>query len=131
MSMALAAPQMMDRPLTAAAQATAWEVPADARARENPVALDDAVLARARENYETRCQMCHGEAGHGDGPAAITLQPAPPDIATAEARARLTDGEIFFKISEGRRPMPRLAGRVPDQEIWGLVHLVRRLQSPN
>jgi len=117
--------------VAAGGQESAWEVPAAARARENPVAVSEAVLERAREDYETRCQMCHGEAGHGDGAAAITFQPAPANIATAEARARLTDGEIFYTISEGRRPMPRLAGRIPDDAIWGLVHYVRHLQASN
>jgi len=30
--------------------------------------------------YERYCASCHGTEGKGDGPAAETLQPKPPDL---------------------------------------------------
>ncbi len=36
-----------------------------------------------------------------------------------------TDGELFWKISEGRDPMPSFKGQLTDTQIWQLVNYVR------
>lgn len=109
-------------------QDTAWEVPEEARAMENPLESSADVIAAGAELYERRCLMCHGETAKGDGPATRTIKPAPSDMSTVEARDRMTDGEIFYKISEGKRPMPPQKGKISEEEIWSLVHYVRSLQ---
>ncbi len=109
-------------------QETVWEVPEDARAMENPLPAEEDIIADAAVLYGRRCQMCHGETGKGDGPATRTIKPAPNDITTAEARDRMTDGEIFYKIETGKRPMPAQKGKMTEDDIWSLVHFVRSLQ---
>jgi len=37
----------------------------------------------------------------------------------------MTDGEIFYKISEGRRPMPSFKKRLTEEQRWQLVNYVR------
>jgi mono/diheme cytochrome c family protein len=37
-----------------------------------------------------------------------------------------TDGEIFWKISNGRGPMPAWA-QIPEKDRWGLVDYIRTL----
>jgi mono/diheme cytochrome c family protein len=37
----------------------------------------------------------------------------------------MTDGEIFWKIGEGRRPMPSFKKRLTDDQRWQLVNYVR------
>jgi mono/diheme cytochrome c family protein len=32
------------------------------------------------EIFQRYCATCHGESGHGDGPVAGSLSPAPPDL---------------------------------------------------
>ena len=73
--------------------------------------------------------MCHGEQLRGDGPAAAMFQKAPPDLSTAEARERMTDGEIFFKITVGKRPMPAMEAKLSEVKRWEVVHYVRTLQA--
>ena len=107
-----------------------WEVPDEARAMENPVALTDEALAAGEQAYGARCASCHGDAGKGDGKATRFIKPAPADISTVEARDRMTDGEIFFKITEGKKPMPGMARTLSDEERWQVVHYLRTLQPP-
>ena len=108
----------------------AWPVPEEARAMENPVPLTDEALAAGAEAYGARCASCHGDTGKGDGKATRFIRPAPADISTTEARDRMTDGEIFYKITEGKKPMPGMARTLSDEERWQVVHYLRTLQPP-
>ena len=108
----------------------AWTVPDDARAVENPVPFDDDALAAGEKHYAARCASCHGDTGKGDGKATRFIKPAPADISTIEARDRMTDGEMFYKITEGRKPMPGMARTLSDEERWQVVHYLRTLQPP-
>ncbi len=40
-----------------------------------------------------------------------------------------SDGELFYKISEGRRPMPEFKTKLTEQQRWQLVLLMRSLAS--
>ncbi len=108
----------------------AWVVPDEARAIENPVPLSDAALAAGQKAYGARCASCHGDTGKGDGKATRFIRPAPADVSTAEARDRMTDGEMFYKITEGKKPMPGMARTLSDEERWQVVHYLRTLQPP-
>ncbi len=106
-----------------------WVVPEEARAMQNPLAASAETLAAGKRHYRARCESCHGEAGKGDGKAIRFIKPAPADISTAEARDRMTDGEIFFKITEGKKPMPGMARTLTEEERWQVVHFLRTLQA--
>ena len=60
--------------------------------------------------------------------APTTFKPAPPDFATTEAKERMTDGEMFYKISTGKRPMPPMTRKMNETERWQVVLFVRTLQ---
>lgn len=106
-----------------------WEAPADAKAMKNPLAASDEVLAKGGDLYKKNCLMCHGETGKGDGPATKFVKPAPADISVAEAQAKWTDGEIFWKITEGKKPMPSFGKKLSEEERWSVVHYVRSLKA--
>ncbi|MCY4628803.1 MAG: cytochrome c [Acidobacteria bacterium] len=108
-----------------------WEVPDEARALENPVPLTDEALAAGEEAYGARCASCHGDTGKGDGKATRFIKPPPADISTTEARDRMTDGEMFYKITEGKKPMPGMARTLSDEQRWQVVHFLRTLQPPS
>jgi mono/diheme cytochrome c family protein len=42
---------------------------------------------------------------------------------------RVTDGEIFYQISQGRKPMPAFKKRLSEEQRWQLVILVRSFAS--
>jgi mono/diheme cytochrome c family protein len=39
----------------------------------------------------------------------------------------VTDGEIFYQISEGRKPMPAFRRKLSEEQRWELVLYVRSL----
>jgi mono/diheme cytochrome c family protein len=107
----------------------AWEAPSEAKAMKNPLAASDDVLAKGLDLYKKNCLMCHGELGKGDGPATKFVKPAPADITVPEKQARWTDGEIFWKVTEGKKPMPSFGKKLSEEERWSLVHYVRSLKG--
>jgi mono/diheme cytochrome c family protein len=44
--------------------------------------------------------------------------------------SKLTDGELFWKISEGHRPMPAFQGKLSEEERWQLVDYIRTFSQP-
>ncbi len=101
-----------------------WTAPDDAKKLKNPVAKSAKVLADAKKIFETNCVACHGPKGLGDGPAGASL-PVRPANWTVPAVQKETDGELFWKISNGRGPMPAWKGIISENDRWALVHFIR------
>ncbi len=106
-----------------------WDVPEDEKTVENPLPADDDVIADGATLYQRNCRMCHGETGKGDGPATARIKPSPPDITTSEAQDRMTDGEMFYKITVGKRPMREFESKLSEDERWKVVHFLRTLRA--
>jgi mono/diheme cytochrome c family protein len=83
-------PAPADRPSTTAAQAPA------ATAAAAPVSLE-----HGRDLYKANCAPCHGEQGHGDGPAAAGFNPKPRNHSDAAYMSKLTDEDIAKVIQYG------------------------------
>ena len=105
------------------------KAPKDIQTKKNPVESSDAVLAKAKTVYEENCLMCHGEAGKGDGPMASMLKEKPTDVSDAKIIGEATDGEIFWLITKGKKPMPPFETKLSEEERWSLVHLMRSLSK--
>jgi mono/diheme cytochrome c family protein len=102
-----------------------WNAPAAAKNLQNPVPPTDASMAMGMMIYANRCQSCHGERGDGKGQRADRLSVAPSDFTDTHAIGLMTDGELFWKISHGRRPMPAFQKKLTEQERWQLVEYIR------
>jgi len=109
-----------------------WVAPGEWRKSVNPAASDPVAASRGKEAYGKFCQSCHGDAGRGDGPVAKRLGFAAGDLSDPAVLQPQTDGEIFWKISTGRDPMPgfQTAFALTDAQIWDIVVHVRRLAPP-
>ena len=106
-----------------------WNAPAAARNLQNPVPPTDDSITAGMMSYSTHCQSCHGERGDGKGERAEKLSIAPSDFTDAHAMGQMTDGELFWKISHGRRPMPGFQNKLTEQERWELVDYIRTLSQ--
>jgi len=107
-----------------------WIVPPEYRSLKNPLTPSEANLKAARQMYVDECAQCHGERGKGDGPEARSHYPLPADLTDAKRMASVADGEVFYQITEGRRPMPRFKNRLTEDQRWQLVLLVRSFSQP-
>ena len=108
-----------------------WNVPAEAKRRANPVPPSEAVLNAIRPVYREKCASCHGDLGKGDGRDAGRYDPRPTDFSDTSQLRGITDGELFYKISEGHRPMPSFKKRLPEEQRWQLVLLIRSFAAPS
>lgn len=108
-------------------QKTEWYVPEDAKKVKNPVTPSEAGLKAARAVFLDNCAQCHGDEGKGDGTDAMMYDPPPADLTDAKRIAAQTDGELFWKISEGKKPMTAFKKRLTVEQRWQLVLFVRTL----
>src|SRR4051794_41072494 len=103
-----------------------WKAPARAANSQNPVRADDRSLAAGKALFAKECMACHGESGKGNGPDAADLSTQPPDFATP-AVAGQSDGELFWKMTQGRKPMPSYGRMLSDDDRWNLVNYIRSI----
>ena len=106
--------------------AATWEAPPGAKDVQNPVKTDGRTVERGARLYKQYCVPCHGVSGVGDGAMAKKLGYKPADL-TLERLNRQTDGEIFWKISKGKEPMPDFEKTLSGRERWDIVSYVRTL----
>ena len=107
-----------------------WVVPQEYKRLKNPLPATQSNLHSARDIYSEECAQCHGEHGQGDGPQARSHYPLPADLTDPKLLRNVTDGEIFYQISQGRRPMPSFKNRLTQNQRWQLVLLVRSFSQP-
>jgi mono/diheme cytochrome c family protein len=98
-----------------------WEAPAAEKGKKNP----GGNAGNGKKLADVNCASCHGPSGKGDGPAAAALTPKPADWTSAKVQKE-TDGELFWKISNGRGPMPPWK-HLPEKDRWDLVTYVKSL----
>lgn len=114
--------------LASAQHRTPWNVPDDVKTEKNPYASDESSKARGKNTYKTECQRCHGKQGKGNGTSADLLDIQVADLSSAKVQSQ-TDGELFWKISEGRKPMPLSKTTLTDDQRWDIINFIRTFKS--
>jgi mono/diheme cytochrome c family protein len=110
-----------------AAPPVPWVAPDDAKKVKNPIPPTQETLAAAQQLFTDNCVLCHGEKGLGDGPGAKTIKVKPANFTDPKLQASETDGSLFWKMTNGRGPMPSWKEDLTDQERWQLVGFIRKL----
>lgn len=99
-----------------------WIVPADRKGKLSPFKFDDQTRKEGERLYLINCKSCHGTPGKGDYQA--TLLPQPSDPATEKIQKNL-DGELLYKISTGRGPMPGFRNSLSATDQWNVISFLR------
>jgi mono/diheme cytochrome c family protein len=108
-------------------------VPAEFAELENPLEGDREAIQRGDEAYHALCVQCHGEGGRGEGDAADGMDPPPGNLANSVRMSTLSDGYLYWRISEGgafapyNSMMPAWGTLLSETEIWELVSYLRTL----
>jgi mono/diheme cytochrome c family protein len=101
-----------------------WSAPARAAAKKNPVASNATTIEAGRKVFEKECLSCHGPSGKGDGPKAAQLKTQPHDLSAPQIAGQ-SDGALFWKLNEGRIPMPKFDELLTEEQRWQVIHYVR------
>lgn len=110
-----------------------WQAPADAAKQVNPFQGKADAVALGRELYLQKCVDCHGKEGKGNGWMGQALKREgkpllPTNLASKVVQAN-TDGELYWKITNGRSPMPSHRVRFEDDQRWQIVSFIRTFKE--
>lgn len=104
------------------------DTPKEEEIPENPIALDDASIARGKQFYARFCVKCHGANGKGDTEMREFLPTHPSDLTNGQWTYGGRDGDIFLVIKNGTEyDMEAFADRLSDDRIWHVVNFMRSL----
>lgn len=110
-----------------------WQAPAEAANLTNPVKFTPEAVKIGRELYMQKCADCHGKNGQGNGWMSSNPKrdgkPLPPTNLASQMVQANTDGELFWKITNGRSPMPAHRVRFDDEQRWYIVTFIRSLKK--
>ncbi|PJB12968.1 MAG: cytochrome c class I [Flavobacteriales bacterium CG_4_9_14_3_um_filter_40_17] len=111
-------------------QTDPWKAPDSAKSIKNPVEAGKQIVSgkKGKKVFQTNCIICHGETGVGNGPGGKSINPKPADLTSAKVQSQ-TDGEIFWKITNGRGPMIKWEPVIPEAQRWDLVNYIRSLKK--
>lgn len=87
-------------------------------------------VAKAKQIFHDRCVPCHGDTGHGDGPASASLNPKPRKYADPEWQASVDDAYLMKIIkyggaAVGKSPAMPTNPDLDDATISALKDIVR------
>jgi hypothetical protein len=70
--------------------------------------------------------MCHGKDGDGKDDLAADMKLQLKDWKDPNSLAKMTDGELFYIVTNGRGKMTGGEGDLAKEEVrWNLVNVVR------
>lgn len=101
-----------------------WVVPAASAKIKSPIIADASAISAGKTLWGTNCKSCHGTKGLGDGPKAEKIDISCGDFSSKEFQG-LSDGELYYKTTVGRKPMPSYKEKLSNTDRWQLVAFMR------
>lgn len=97
-----------------------------------PLRSGEGSPKQGKIKYEAQgCDACHGETGKGDGPAAIGLDPRPPNFCTSTKHH--TDAGKMTMIRDGGAKMghsplmPAYGNKLSEKDILDIMAYIKSL----
>ena len=106
----------------------AFVSPPSADAVKNPLKGDQQAVLAGQKLYLKECTPCHGKKGEGDGISSVSLSRVPANHTAAKMKT-LSDGALYWKISNGFSPMPPYNRTLSETQRWQLVNFLRTLPT--
>lgn len=94
-------------------------------AKKNPIPSTPEGLAEVRKLFGYNCAMCHGKSGDGKGDLAADMKLELRDWRDPASLEKMTDGELFWIVTNGKGKMPGEGDRSSEKIRWNFVNLVR------
>jgi mono/diheme cytochrome c family protein len=102
-----------------------WSTAERVKRLQNPLPSTDEARAAGKSVYMDHCVTCHGDNGDGKGQKADQLSVAPSDFTDAQKMHGLTDGQLYWQITKGRKPMPGFEDKLKPEQRWEAVDYIR------
>jgi high-affinity iron transporter len=81
--------------------------------------------------FTENCAGCHGPAGHGDGPAAVALNPKPANFHSEEVMSGLTPFKAFNVVRFGVKGTAMVPfDKLDERQRWALAFYLFSLRQP-
>ena len=92
-----------------------------------PVPVTPQLLQRGHERFNITCSMCHGATASGNG---ITKSYGLATVVTLQDDRirKMSDGEIFNTITNGKNTMMAYGPNIMVQDRWAIIAYLRALQ---
>jgi mono/diheme cytochrome c family protein len=89
-------------------------------------------MKEAQRVYLVNCAICHGEKLDGNGPlwnGGNGPFPAAPRNLMDDYTKKLSDGHIFWVITNGIRTMGSYASQTHPEQRWAIIKYIRSKQG--
>jgi mono/diheme cytochrome c family protein len=77
----------------------------------------DALRLQGQKLFETRCFVCHGRDGRGDGPAAVGLGANPRNFTDPQWQQATSDAKIRKVIRQGGQSVGESTAMPPNADL--------------
>lgn len=113
--------------INAFAQSTApvWVVPEEVKEKVCPFHFTPETVKSGENIFQKNCKSCHGDPGKQNWAKIV---PPPGDPASAVFQKQ-TDGEMFYRITTGKAPMPQFGNILSEEERWQVISYIRSFNA--
>ncbi len=98
-----------------------WIVPKEKSEVVSSFQFTDEVIKEGESLYQKNCLSCHGQPTKANYAA---LQPSPGDPASEDYQKQ-SDGDMYYRITEGRGLMPQFKNILSEKERWDIIAYIR------
>ena len=94
----------------------------------NPMAITAGLLKRGQQRFTINCSPCHGQLGDGNGITKKIQAMGVVGNLHDKRIVEMTDGELFYVITNGRNLMGAYGANVTVEDRWAIIAYLRALQ---